>query len=360
MFFRLLPEVYLIIGKHKSILQNILNKKIFWIENDIAKLIKLCENNKQISGEFLEYASQLKDHGWGTITYSPIFVDKLRFLAFNDQRQLHKKPLVISHATIKLTDKYNLNCTTCSKVFCQLCVKTCENTENLSLDHLKSFIMNIKRYGCKTVLLTGGEITIYSDLKNVYDFLLKNGFNIVLSTNGIHKLDNYFARSNIVISAFKKELLSVIIKNYKDFKNITLCTYFEDQENILGMPDSWTVIKRSYYPHKITRRALLGTDIYKFYNKQMKSTCLNGKITIAQSGNIYPCLEAIKSAKPVGNICNDSWEEIMHNLSYKYWNNKIDDHNICGKCEFRYTCNACVFDNIKENCCYHMEDKVWT
>ena len=40
MFFRLLPEVYLIIGKHKSILQNILNKKIFWIENDIAKLIK--------------------------------------------------------------------------------------------------------------------------------------------------------------------------------------------------------------------------------------------------------------------------------------------------------------------------------
>ena len=27
MFFRLLPEVYLIIGKHKSILQNILNKK---------------------------------------------------------------------------------------------------------------------------------------------------------------------------------------------------------------------------------------------------------------------------------------------------------------------------------------------
>lgn len=360
MFFRLLPEVYLVIGEHKSILQNVLNKKILWIENSVAKFIKLCENNKPIPDEFLEYASQLNDHGWGTVTNSPIFVDKLRFLDFNDKRQLHKKPLVINHATVKLTNECNLNCHTCGKVFCPQCIKTCESNNIMSLEHLKSFITNIKRYGCKNVLLTGGEITIYPDLKKVYDFLLENGFKVVLSTNGINKLDNYFKYSNVLISVFKKVSLPVIINNYKDFKNVTLCTYFEGENNLLPIPSSWSIIKRSCCPHKITKQSLTGTDIYKFYNKQIKSTCLNGKITITQDGSIYPCLEAVKSAKSVGNICTDSWETIMHNISCKYWNNKIDDHKICGKCEFRYTCNACVFDNIKENCCYNMEEKRWT
>lgn len=43
MFFRLLPEVYLINGKSKSLLQNILDKKYLWIHNDLAQIIKDCE-----------------------------------------------------------------------------------------------------------------------------------------------------------------------------------------------------------------------------------------------------------------------------------------------------------------------------
>lgn len=33
MFFKLLPEVYLIVGKKKSLLQNVSNGRIFWIDN---------------------------------------------------------------------------------------------------------------------------------------------------------------------------------------------------------------------------------------------------------------------------------------------------------------------------------------
>lgn len=60
MFFRLLPEVYLIMGKKKSFLQNVATKKAFWINNDISSLIKSCENNSPVPNEFLEYAKELE------------------------------------------------------------------------------------------------------------------------------------------------------------------------------------------------------------------------------------------------------------------------------------------------------------
>ena len=357
MFFRLLPEVYLVIGKHKSLLQNILNKKIFWIDNNIAKFIKICENNNRIPDEFLQYAIELKNNGWGTITSSPIFVEKLRFLDINDKRQFHKKPLIINHATIKLTDKCNLNCNKCRELFCPSCIKD-NKIENLTLEKLKNFILNIKYYGCKTVLLTGGEISLFSSLKEVYDFLIQNNFEIILATNGIKKLDDYFINANIIIPIFQKDLLNTVIKNYKDFKNITICTYFDDNENI-SLPSTWKHIKRSCLPRKITKKSLASTNIQNYHFKQIKNTCLNGKIVINQAGEIYPCLESIKHIEPVGNINVDSWEKIMDSLLLDYWNKKVDDHNICSNCEFRYTCTSCLFDNVKQNCCYNMEEKTW-
>lgn len=287
----------------------------------------------------------------------PIFAEKLRLVDISDQRQFHKKPLVINHATIKLTDKCNLNCAICGKVLCPPCIKDNKN-EDLSLPKLKALILNIKNYGCETVLLTGGEIALFSDLKEIYDFLNENGFNIILATNGVKKLDNYFINSNIIISVFSKDLLAIIIKNYKKLKNVTICTYFENSENIL-FPANWKHIKRSCLPHKITKQSLFGTDIQKFHLKQTKNICLNGKIVITQSGDIYPCLEGVKHVSSVGNVNEDPWENITEKLFSQYWNKKIDEQEICSKCEFRYTCSCCIFDNVKQNCCYDMEAKEW-
>lgn len=357
MFFRLLPEVYLIIGKHKSLLQNILNKKIFWLDNNIAQNIQFCENNNPIPNKFLKYAQELQNNEWGLITFSPIFVDKLRLLDMSDNRQFHKKPPVVAHATIKLTDKCNLDCEECQKIFCPSCIKD-NDMENLSLQKLKSLGLKIKNYGCKTFFLTGGEISLFPNLKEIYDFLIKNGLNVILFTNGIKKLDNYFYNSNIVISAFSKKSLSKIINNYKNFKNITICTYFRDNQNLM-LPENWKHIKRSYTSHKITQNSLVYSDIQKFHLIQTKNICLNGKIVINQSGNVFPCLEAIKHKKVVGNINYDKWEDIITKLISDFWNKKIDDHKICRTCEFRYVCISCMFDDIKQNCLYDLEAKSW-
>jgi len=357
MFFRLLPEVYLVIGKYKSLLQNILNKKIFWLDNSIAKFIQSCENNKPIPDEFLKCAKELQDNGWGIVTSSPIFVDKLRFVDISDQRQFHKKPPVINHATIKLTDKCNLNCICCGKIFCPSCIKD-NMSESLSLSKLESLILNIKKYGCKTILLTGGEIALFPNLKEIYDFITENDLNVILNINGLIKLDEHFIDSNIIISVFLKESLATVIKNYKNFKNVTICTYFENNQNLL-LPADLKHIKRSCAAHKITKKSLISADIQKFHIKQTKNSCLNGKIVINQNGEVYPCLESIKFGRTVGNVNNERWENIIKELALKYWDKKIDTRETCGNCEFRYICNSCIFDDVRQNCLYDMEAKIW-
>ena len=223
---------------------------------------------------------------------------------------------------------------------------------------LKNVINKLKTYRCKTVLLTGGKISLLPNLKKIYDLLEKNGFNVILNTNGIKKLDNSFINTNILISAFSKENLLKIINNYRNFKNITILKYFDDVQ-ISMLPNTWKLINRSPRGHKITKKSLLNTSIDRFHLRQNRNSCLDGKIVINQSGDVYPCLESIKLCKKIGNVNNKAWEDIIQKLAKDFLENKVDEYSTCSDCEFRYVCNSCIFDNVKENCCYDMELGIW-
>lgn len=56
---------------------------------------------------------------------------------------------------------------------------------------------------------------------------------------------------------------------------------------------------------------------------------------------------------------NKALEDIIQKLAKDFWENKVDEHTTCKDCEFRYACNSCMFDNVKENCCYDMELGLW-
>lgn len=357
MFFRLLPEVYLIVGKNKSFLQNISAKKAFWIDKNIADLIKICENNAPIPAEFLEYAKELEKNKWGKITETPIFVEKLRPSNIVDTRQIHSKAPIINYATIKLTDRCNLNCNKCGKVFCPSCLKG-GTDDIMDISTVKFIIKNLKNYRCKTVLLTGGEVTLIPDLKDICDTIVKSGLRVVISTNGINKLDKCFMNLDILISVFSKEQLMKIIDNYKEFNNVTVVNFFSDTRFPL-LPKTWKCINRTNENHKITRKSLINMSVDRFYMRQTKNTCLSGKIVIDECGDVYPCLEAIKHQKKVGNVNEFPWEDIVRMLSEKFWNEKIDNHKICKDCEFRYACNSCFFDDVEKNCCYNLEAGMW-
>ena len=358
MFFKLLPEVYLIVGKKKSLLQNVSNGRIFWIDNTISQFIKLCENNNPISNEFLECATSLEENGWGKITEKPIFSEKLRLVNIADKRQMHAKAPNIKYAVIKLTDRCNLECDLCRKIFCPSCFKE-KSSKDISFKLFENIINKLQTYRCKTILLTGGEIALVSNLNEFYDLLKKMDFNVILNTNGTKKLDDSFINANILISVFSKEHLIKVLDNYSEFKNITILKYFNhDLQNIL-FPNVWKVLDRSSKEHKITKASLLNTSVDRFHIRQNLNSCLDGKIVVTQSGDVYPCLESMKSIEKVGNVNNEAWEDIIQKLEKTFWKNKVDDYAICKDCEFRYVCDSCMFDNIKENCCYNMELGLW-
>lgn len=377
MFFKLLPEVYLTIGKNKSLLQNILEKRSLWIKNDLAYLLIETELNAPISSKDFEVFELLAKNNWGILSEKPIFVDKLRLVNVFNNKKFFKQAPLIKFATLKITDDCNSKCEYCSTNFCPVCFHSGIKRESyLSFESWKAIILNLYKFGCKSVLLTGGEVSLHPKIENLCKFITKLGIKPTIYTNGKKKItlnDN----TDIIISVNKFEDIYNIIDNYKNKKNILLLSYFNMEERIKNIiPKSWRINKFSLTEPKITKDSLLEPNIYDFFLQKYNNRCLNNKIAILENGDVYPCFGActyrcnssdIDSCIPktafksycVGNTQKDSWIEIVKQLSKNFWDNTIDNSIECSSCEFRYSCNKCLFVDVRKNCYYDKEKAAW-
>ena len=69
-------------------------------------------------------------------------------------------------------------------------------------------------------------------------------------------------------------------------------------------------------------------------------SCLLGKITITDSGDILPCIFSRNLA--VGNVLSNSLEQIIVGQKLEtIWRNTKDDVLVCQDCEYRYVCFDC-------------------
>ena len=382
MFFRLLPEVYLITGKSKSLLQNILDKKYLWIHNDLAQIIKGCEENKPIPENFKDILSILVQKKWGTLSEKPIFVDKFRLTNIFNEKKFFKDVPYIHSAVLKLTNVCSLSCDSCYSAFCPVCFKSKNNVKDvLSINEWKNIVIELKKFGCKSILLTGGESTLYPHLRDLYNFILGLDILPTICTNGLHTLNNYDNnQTHIIIPAFNLLNMFTIISNFKKYKKVTLIFCCELNDKIKRiLPQSWRYINSSIHYPKIHRDKLANMDVFNFFERKDKNQCLNGKIAILENGDVYPCLGActskvdIKSnclsyynldedvleTRKIGNVKNDLWSDIIKKLMKNFWSHKIDNNPKCHGCEFRYTCKSCLFNDVIKNCTYNVEEAVW-
>ena len=360
MFFRLLPEVYLVVGKNKSLLQNLVLKKCVWINSRLSDLIKKCENNRPIPWEHFNILKPLETEGWGKVTDTPIFIDKLRLNNVFNEKKFHKDSPMINFATIKLTNNCNLSCDKCNHLFCPTCFKKSGENSSFTLNKLKQLIYNLKFYGCKNINVTGGEAYLCSDFLNIYEFILENEINIIINTNGLIKFKNVLFETPICISLFDKSNLNKIIENFKDFKTVILLAFdvLKTKEK-LKIPTQWTFRQATQGEPYIHKNNLVNMDINSFFARKDKNYCLNNKIAILENGDVYPCLGAWKRICAIGNIFYDDWNIIIKNLLQKYWLNNIDNKTKCKHCEFRYACNSCVFLDSEKSCFYDVEVGQW-
>lgn len=378
MFFRLLPEVYLTIGKSKSLLQNILDKKSLWIKNDLAYLLIECEVNRTISPKNLKIFDVLAKNNWGILSDKPIFIDKLRLVNVFNNKKFFKQAPLIQFATLKITDDCNSECEHCNTNFCPTCFHSGIKKEaRLSLESWKAIILNLSKFGCKSILLTGGEPSLYPEIEALCKFIVKLGIVPTVYTNGKQKI-NLNNNTGIIISVNKIDDIQTIVNNYSNKKNILLLSHFSLENNIKNIiPTSWRITKFSLTEPKIEKDSLREPNIYEFFLQKYNNRCLNHKIAILENGDVYPCFgsyiyklkkntditsclssSSFKSCC-VGNTQKDAWIEIIKQLSKNFWDNTTDNNVECNNCEFRYSCNKCLFVDTKKNCNYDKENAVW-
>ena len=69
-------------------------------------------------------------------------------------------------------------------------------------------------------------------------------------------------------------------------------------------------------------------------------SCLLGKITITDNGDLLPCIFSRNFA--VGNVKNNSLQEIVEGQKLQtVWRNTKDQVLVCQDCEYRYVCFDC-------------------
>lgn len=133
---------------------------------------------------------------------------------------------------VAITDFCNLRCFFCSN---EGMPQTQKNSTFIDLDSLKFLISTLTKSGLKTLSLTGGEPTLYPQLKELLFFLntlpFKNKF---FHTNGIELNNNLISNG---LSRFTKIAISIHTTDLKTWQKITGGTnrQFKELQNNLRL-----------------------------------------------------------------------------------------------------------------------------
>ncbi len=125
---------------------------------------------------------------------------------------------------------------------CNLRCSYCDTTyayENGKEKKPKAILIEIEKYNCKNISITGGEPLLQKDLKDLLKILIKKDYSITVETNGSLDISDLINYSNVIISLdikcpsssmsgkmiFKnisylkeKDQLKMIIKNITDYE----------------------------------------------------------------------------------------------------------------------------------------------
>ena len=359
-YFKLYAECYLIPNNNRAALYNLIEKKIIWMSKENTEALLATELNNPVSENNRELYDILSKEGWGVYSDEKIFTDKLRNTNIYNEKKFHKSTPYINYAILQLTSECNLNCIDCTKFFCPTCKKQESSEKVLSTNEFKKVIDTLDFYGTSNVILTGGEVGLYKDLDVIIDYLKEKNINILITTNGINKINCLDKELPLFINIFDYNKLDRIYENYKDFKNVTLNIYDNNvsEANIEKYKRStWKFTKSYSFEPVISKENITGVDVNQFNNRKIFDSCLMGKICILHNGNITPCLH---SKDIIGNIETSDFSEVLKTLVMDYWRKSVDMRNTkCASCEFRYGCTSCIYSDVKNNCKYNTEVNKW-
>lgn len=384
-----------------------ITKSHLFITSEIMEYITNASKNELTIDKFIECFEDNNDK-----KYIEILVNNLMKIGYIENATYNKNNL--NKKTPKFKSIYLMVTKRCN-LYCQHCSSRCSPNEKevLSTDDIKRTISNIVNLSPQSVIFTGGEPLLRSDLEEILEYakgvLLKSKF--ALSTNAtlinnknIEFICRYFDKVDISIDGvnkktcedvrgkgvFDKVIQSIKILKKNKIYDISLSMVFGENnfdlrdeflklnEHLETIPIVRTFIPKgrgidnvlkfnkgiNHLPLSISKLYEISND-NKNVSKNISSCACNAfeeSMYIDAEGNAYPCPSLTKEKYKIVNLaCKDLEIEEIYNSILNAKNKFLDSiyykDSKCENCDLNIFCWNCpaVFENAKE----YNEIQIW-
>lgn len=306
-----------------------------------------------------------------------------------------KYNMSITFAWIEITQNCNLICRHCYEGSTR-----CEKKPEMTVDHFRKVIDELKTIGVDSIQLVGGEPLMHTQIEQLIDYVVGKFSYVEIYTNGTmlserlldiieknkmtialsmyseeDEIHDYVTRTQGSLKLTKKHiqqainrkipirLASVEMKNVPQFKLTSFEVPFRsDLPRLTGRADlslyTRDMIKRKLITKKTFSRPV---GIQEFYKNKTVHNCFGERLYIDCELNLYPCV--MERRVNYGNLIGRSLEELLHNQYAEMTKDKIQG---CKDCEYRYACYDCrcdsknqAFDAKPWYCTYDQENGIW-
>ena len=274
---------------------------------------------------------------------------------------------------IEITNKCNLNCTFCSEVK--------RKKEKITLENFEEIIKKINNYTDYIYLHVKGEPLLHPEIDKILDIAEKYNLKVNLTTNGtlfpnvVDKIKDKKALHKINFSLHSennyKNYLENIFENVKKLSTDTVVIYRlwtlnnneldkKSQEIVEKIKKFYNLDEKTYKNLKTKNNIKISSTIY--VDKDNEFTwpdnienelsplgychALKTHIAILVDGTVVPCCLDSNASIPLGNIYDNTLEEIINNEKYKgdillgktfqkSFQNRKPCESLCRRCTFK-------------------------
>ncbi len=255
---------------------------------------------------------------------------------------------------IEITNKCNLKC--------PFCINHNRKYESISIDNFKKILDKIDNYTNYLYFHLMGEPLLHNNINELINIASKN-FYINITTNG-YLINNIIDNDNI-------RQINISLHSYNDIYNISLDNYLNNICNVIDRLHNNTFISLRFWVNNKYTKDIINylenrynkkielINGYKiidnvfisiskefiwpslnnnYYNENGNCYALKDHIGILVNGDVVPCcLDACGNLK-LGNIYEDSLEDIINSDRFKKMlrgfnsNKKVEE--LCKRCNF--------------------------
>mgnify|MGYP004461647815 FL=1 len=267
---------------------------------------------------------------------------------------------------IEITNKCNLNCTFCSEVK--------RKKEKITLENFEEIMKKINNYTDYIYLHVKGEPLLHPEIDKILDIAEKYNLKVNLTTNGtlfpnvVDKIKDKKALHKINFSLHSennyKNYLENIFENVKKLSTDTVAIYRlwtlnnneldkKSQEIVEKIKNFYNLDEKTYKNLKTKNNIKISSTIY--VDKDNEFTwpdnienelsplgychALKTHIAILVDGTVVPCCLDSNASIPLGNIYDNTLEEIINNERYKNlqksFQNRKPCESLCRRCTFK-------------------------